>query len=353
MSTSSQDHEFLCIGIPSLNRTHSTPLIHTLSSLVDTLTPEERNSVYIVVLLADQNPRSHIAYGEPWLSRLADDVIVYDGKDSRDTPKKKEPDDAYRVIPYDLRKQGRGWTRSEHVHVDHSVLIETCRARGAPYFALIQDDVITSRDWFQRFKAGVTEVEDLSKESGQDWFYMRLFYSELLMGWNGEEVPEYLQKIGVVYGALIILTFIAWRLRRRPRWHQKLHINTPTAHSFNYTVAMVLGLWTPAVVVLVFMIGRVTLHRMTTNPQVREMPQYGCCAQGLVMPSRHLEGLQTLLREPPYRFPADMVIDAYADEKGLAKWALDPSVIQHVGMAASSDRGKRVEVWNFSFERGR
>lgn len=350
VDTSSQDNEFLCVGIPSLNRTHSTPLVHTLSSLVDTLTPAERNSLHIVVLLADENPRHHIAYGEPWLSRLADDVIVYDGKNDRDTPRKKEPDDAYRVIPYDLRKQGRGWTRSEHVHVDHSVLIETCRKRGAPYFALIQDDVIASRDWFRRFKAGVAEVEDKSKQSGRDWFYLRLFYSELLMGWNGEEVPDYLQKIAVVYGGLILVTFIAWRLRRRPRWHQKL---PPTAHGFGYSAAMVLCLWTPAVIALIFMTGRVTLHRMTTNPQVREMPQYGCCAQGLVMPSRHLEGLQTLLREPPYRFPVDMVMDAYADERGLAKWALDPSVIQHVGMAASSDRGKRVEVWNFSFERGR
>lgn len=45
------------------------------------------------------------------------------------------------------------------------------------------------------------------------------------------------------------------------------------------------------------------------------------------------------------------MIDVFGDERGLAKWALDPSVLQHVGMLESSDRGKRVEVWNFSFER--
>ena len=354
ISTSDREGELLCIGIPSVNRTHSTPLLHSLGTLSDFLTKEERDSIYIVVLLADKNPRAHFAYGVPWLSQLADEVLVYDGRDdTKDIPKRPEPDNAYRVIPYNLHRHHRGWTRAETTHLDHSVLIETCRQRGSPYFALIQDDVVASRDWFQRLGAGIVDVEERTEDSDQDWFYIRLFYSELLMGWNGEEFPGYFRRIAVVYAVLIAVFLAAWRLRHRPRWHKKLHVGPPTAQNFGYMAALVLGLWTPAVIVLVFLTGRVTLHRMTTAPCVREMPQYGCCAQGLVFPNRHLEGLQDLLREPPYRFPADMVIDGYGDERGLTKWALDPSVLQHVGIDDSSDRGKRVEVWNFSFERQR
>ncbi|KAL6857542.1 hypothetical protein ACO1O0_004981 [Amphichorda felina] len=352
ISTSEHDNELICIGIPSVNRSQTTPLLHSLGTLSDSLTAEERDSIYIVVLLADKNPRNHFAYGAPWLTQLADDVLVYDSHDdTKDAPNRPEPDDAYRVIPYDLHRGHRGWTRTEMTHLDHSVLIETCRQRGAPYFALIQDDVVASRDWYRRLRAGIFDVDQRAQQTGQDWFYIRLFYSEMLMGWNGEEFPGYFRKIAVVYGVLIAVFFVAWRLRRRPRWHKKLSIGPPTAQNFGYTAALVLGLWTPAVIALIFLTGRVTLHRMTTAPCVREMPQYGCCAQGLVFPNRHLEGLQNLLREPPYRYPADMVIDGYGDERGLTKWALDPSVLQHVGINDSSDRGKRVEVWNFSFER--
>ncbi|KAI6784140.1 uncharacterized protein J7T54_004686 [Emericellopsis cladophorae] len=345
--------ERLCVGIPSVHRPHSTPLLHTLGTLSDNLSAKERGNIHIVVLLADRSPRTHPAYGEPWLTHLADDVMVYENHDDKDAHGKHEPDSAYRVIPYDVRRKGRGWTRGETIQLDHSVLIEACRQHGSPYFALMQDDVIASRDWYQRAMNGIDEVEQRSEESKQDWLYLRLFYSEMLMGWNSEEVPEYLKQIGTAYGLLAALVMLAWAFRRRPSWHSKLGIGSPVPHSFGHAAALILGLWAPAATVLVFLTGRVTLHRIMTPPQVREMPQYGCCAQGLVFPLRHLEGLQGVLREPPYRFPADMVIDVFGDERGLAKWALDPSVLQHVGMLESSDRGKRVEVWNFGFERQR
>lgn len=354
VSTTEQENELLCVGIPSVNRTSSTYLLNTMGSLMDTLTKEERDSVYFVVLLADKNPRQHFAYGQRWLSWLADDVVVYDSKEDRGTtPQREEPEDAYRVIPYDIRRKGRGRTRAETTHIDHSVLIETCRLRGSPYFALVQDDIIASRDWFSRLKAGIAEVEQRTEQSGQDWLYLRLFYSELLMGWNSEEVPGYLRMIAIAYFILASACFVAWRLRRRSGWHSKLPLGPPTAQSFNHTVALLLGLWTPATIVLAFMAGRITLHRMVHfSPQhVFEMPRYGCCAQGLVFPHRHLEGLQTMLREPPYRFPVDMVMDTYGADDGLGKWALEPSVLQHVGRTDSSDRGKEIQVWNFSFER--
>jgi hypothetical protein len=81
------------------------------------------------------------------------------------------------------------------------------------------------------------------------------------------------------------------------------------------------------------------------------MPRYGCCAQGLLFPRRQLDGVFELLRNPPYDFPGDMILEGYAGDRELKKWALDPSVFQHVGFKESSEGPRKAEVWNFRFER--
>ncbi|KAF4497623.1 integral membrane [Fusarium agapanthi] len=334
------DNEFLCIGIPSINRTTSGFLAHTVGSLVDTLTPNERNQIHIVVLLADKDPTKHFAYGKDWLFGLADDVLVY--SDNTKTESKLN----YKVLPHDVRGMGRSDDRVENIRLDHSVLFEACRRRDPTYFALIEDDIIATPDWFTRFKKGVIEVEQKATDAHKDWMYLRLFYSEIFMGWNNEEIFDYLKVVIIGYTALIACLLLALRCR------QRRHAGSFATKDFAQTVALLLGLWIPACLALAFVTGRTTLHRLFTHsPTVREMPRYGCCAQGLVFPNHHLQNLQDFLREPPYQFPGDMIMEDYARDNGLSKWALDPSVLQHVGLVESSDGPRRAEVWNFSFER--
>ncbi|RBA17631.1 hypothetical protein FPRO05_11346 [Fusarium proliferatum] len=334
------DNEFLCIGIPSINRTTSGFLAHTVGSLVDTLTPNERNQIHIVVLLADKDPTKHFAYGKDWLFGLADDVLVY-SNDSKTDSKLN-----YKVLPHDVRGMGRSNDRVENIRLDHSVLFEACRRRDPTYFALIEDDIIATPDWFTRFKKGVIEVEQKATDAHQDWMYLRLFYSEIFMGWNNEEIFDYLKVVILGYTALIACLLLALRCR------QRRHAGSFATKDFAQTVALLLGLWIPACLALAFVSGRITLHRLfTRSPTVREMPRYGCCAQGLVFPNHHLQNLQDFLREPPFQFPGDMIMEDYARDHGLSKWALDPSVLQHVGLVESSDGPRRAEVWNFSFER--
>ncbi|KAF4436043.1 integral membrane [Fusarium acutatum] len=334
------DNEFLCIGIPSINRTTSGFLAHTVGSLVDSLTPNERNQIHIVVLLADKDPTKHFAYGKDWLFGLADDVLVY----SNDT--KTESKLNYKVLPHDVRGMGRSDDRVENIRLDHSVLFEACRRRDPTYFALIEDDIIATPDWFTRFKKGVIEVEQKATDAHKDWMYLRLFYSEIFMGWNNEEIFDYLKVVILGYTALIACLLLALRCR------QRRHAGSFATKDFAQIVALLLGLWIPACLALAFVTGRITLHRLfTRSPTVREMPRYGCCAQGLVFPNHHLQNLQDFLREPPYQFPGDMIMEDYARDNGLSKWALDPSVLQHVGLVESSDGPRRAEVWNFSFER--
>ncbi|KAL1881479.1 hypothetical protein VTK73DRAFT_3541 [Phialemonium thermophilum] len=381
--------EFLCIGIPSVNRTTEFFLAHTVATLVDTLTPDERASVHIIVLLADRSPETHFAYGQPWLEALADEVLVYDvpsanaSEDDGPDPDRRRRDNTpsdgieveasrnstvYHKIPFDVAGVPRGESRVENMRMDHSVLVETCRRRGTPYFALVEDDVVASRDWLPRLRRGLSRVESESGRTGRDWIYLRLFYSELFMGWNSEEWLAYCQSVFFVY-AVVLVAFLVLRRRSLPSFLLRRNLGNaaaagggsggggstkPRLLADGHLAALLFGLWMPASILLFFMAGRVTLNRMSPFPPpagVREMPRYGCCAQGLVFPQKQLEGFQRLLRDPPYRFAGDQILEGYAGQHGFSKWALDPSVLQHVGRKESSEGPHKAEVWNFSFER--
>lgn len=335
------ERRLLCIGIPSINRTSESFLGYTVATLTDTLTVEDRASIRLVVLLADRRPESQVAYRQPWLGRIADEVLLYGDEGS------KGNDSVYRSVPYGERGVGR----VEKMRLDHAVLFETCRDYGSPYFALIEDDVVASPDWFAKLKKGLAYVESRSAKTNKDWIYLRLFYSETFMGWNKEEWLSYSQNVFLIYTMVLLAAFITRSL------HRKRKSAAGSARSLALIMALVLGLWIPATIALYFAAGRISTSRI--NPlawswhPAREMPNYGCCAQGLVFPRRHLEGVLSLLRRPPFAFAGDQILEDYAGERALSKWALEPSVLQHVGLRQSSAGDRRAEVWNFSFERQR
>ncbi|KAK3327028.1 hypothetical protein B0T19DRAFT_449459 [Cercophora scortea] len=337
----------LCIGIPSVNRTTESFLSSTLATLTDNLTPPERASIHIVVLLADRVPEKHFAYGASWLENLADEILLYG---SPPPTTNTNTTNIYHTIPLNLHNgDPRGPGRVENMRLDHSALVEACRKRGARYFALVEDDIVASRAWFARLRRALPYIEQRAARTGLDWIYLRLFYSEIFMGWNSEEWLMYAETIMLVY-VVVLLVFLE-TLRRRRRGGVDVSRYTMAA-------ALVFGLWMPALIVLYFLAGRLSVNRLNplsgvfaNGAGVREMPRYGCCAQGLVFPQRHLDGFQALLRDPPYHFAGDQILEGYADDRGLVKWALEPSVFQHVGLKESSDGPRRAEVWNFGFER--
>jgi hypothetical protein len=353
------NQQFLCIGVPSINRTTQSFLSHTLATLTDTLTPQERASIHIVVLLADRPPDHHQAYGQDWIERIADEILIY-GKPPP-AAAAGSSSSIYRTVPLDLvpgRPRGDG--RVENMRLDHSLLVETCRNHSADYFALVEDDIIASRDWFRRVKKGLAYVEAQTSRTKHEWLYLRMFFSELLMGWNSEEWLAYSTHIFLAYAVTLVLFLVARRRFRLGATKSASGDSAAAAQTYRYVTALAFGLWLPALIALYFLAGRVSGARI--NPLnwatgrhggVREMPNYGCCAQGLVFPRRRLDGVFDLMRNPPYDFPGDMQLEGYAGDNGWKKWALDPSVLQHVGFTESSEGPRLAEVWNFSFERMR
>ncbi|KEY73592.1 hypothetical protein S7711_09128 [Stachybotrys chartarum IBT 7711] len=192
----------ICIGIPSIKRNKEQFLRRTIASLFDTLESDERKTIYLAVLIADDHAEDNPAYGQDWLGCLADEIMVY-----------SEPSLPSGLVNYRrILSPGHNhkMDRNEHVRHDYANLIEACQRRGSPFFTLIEDDTIASRSWLRRLRQGLIEAEE--HNSNRDWLYIRLFYSETYLGWNNEEIPIYIRNIIFIYVSLgIILSALDFR----------------------------------------------------------------------------------------------------------------------------------------------
>lgn len=92
---------------------------------------------------------------------------------------------------------------------------------------------------------------------------------------------------------------------------------------------------------------------------VNEMDKFGCCSQGLVFPRDKVLDLIDWYEIKKIGF-VDMLTEEYADQHDELRWALTPSVIQHIGRKSSKgdDFGAASKyhlavaekLWNFAFE---
>ncbi|KAL3584393.1 hypothetical protein FPOAC2_14173 [Fusarium poae] len=333
--TRAQDKR-ICVGIPSVKRGRHHFLPRTLASLTEGLDTRERNALRIVVLLADDDPSSHPAFGQRWLHQLADEILLYGNASSPVVP------DVYRYVQPIKPNGGETLSRNDRVHRDYATLMEDCRTTGAGYFALMEDDVIAARHWASRLLDGLTYLERI--DTTGKWLYLRLFYSETYLGWNSEEWPKYLVRSLCFYATVLclyIVVVIAVDIRRRS------NISYFMAHSHD---VLHLTFWVICFTTLYFLAGRLTVDPYKEG--IREMPNYGCCAQGLVIPKHHLLDLENALHGAPNQIAGDSLIEKFADDRALKKYAIVPSLLQHVGIKGSSDaQGNKKTTWNFNFEK--
>ncbi|RBR07850.1 uncharacterized protein FIESC28_10490 [Fusarium coffeatum] len=324
----------LCVGIPSVTRAKQHFLPRTLGSLLEGLDASQRRSLHVIVLLADDEPTKHTAFGQTWLERLTDEVLVYNVTSPSTLPTK------YRKTEPISSKQDKTTVRNDRIHRDYASLIANCRRTEADYFVLVEDDVIAARDWLDKLSRGLEHLERSGDSA--NWLYLRLFYSETYLGWNSEEWPIYLFRSLVFYSMVLVIYFVIVAADLR-RW-SKFHLNT---HRYNLGH---ITFWTASFVILYFLAGRLMVDPYIEG--IREMQNYGCCAQGLVIPTQHLPALEESLYTASEDIAGDSLIEEFADKHDLKKYAIVPSVLQHVGIKGSSDdTASKKGTWNFSFER--
>jgi hypothetical protein len=201
---------------------------------------------------------------------------------------------------------------------------------------MLEDDVIANNAWYRRTQ---TALHSLSPQDIAATSYIRLFFNSGLQGWNSERWPEHLLSSLLIAG----LVLITLRLLRR---------YSPSCATFltPRTVLVILFLCTPAIIGLYYASGRLTVAPLRHG--IIRMDTHGCCSQAFVFPRHVVPELIRFWEERGSGF-IDSLTEEWSNAKGMARWAVVPSVFQHVGATSSKGEGASnvaARIWNAEFE---
>lgn len=299
--------------------------------MLEGLSPEERNLVYIVVLIAHSDPLTNLEYQEAWLSRTVDKVLLY------------EPSQLEHIVALEQDIGNR-----EKMLFDYTYTLKNCIEVGTPHIAMLEDDVLASEGWFWKTMLGLQQIDDtVARSQGlSDYLYMRLFYTEEFLGWNSESWPTHLFW-SLMFTMIVVGTVFA--------------IRTSTTASKKSVIAPMLlilvAIFLLFIISLFFAAGKSTV--LPLNEGINAMNQYGCCSQGLVFPRAKAQDVAHLFEERKIGF-VDMLIEEYADAHAEFRWALTPPVLQHIGRksskgddfgeASKNDMPVAAKLWSFQYE---
>lgn len=322
----------ICTGIATVSRNDARYFDLLVGSLLSGLSTAERSDILLLPFIANIDPYAHYAYNESWLFNLADEVVTYEDVSTWDKAR--------------MRSQETPKGHKKKALFDYSFMLRRCLDSNAPYILMLEDDTIAADGWYERTKTAIAELE--SRIQYPNSLYLRLFYNTRLQGWNSEFWPQYLFW-SVVCETLLM--FALWFLH---------HSNTAAARFLTpRTVLAILFLCSPACVALYFAAGRLTVQ---PNPiGIHQMNSYGCCSQALLFPRDQVPPLLDYFKKKKTGL-RDVLIEMYADHNGLTRWALTPSVFQHIGSRSSKWKGNGSDVvdengliateriWNYHFE---
>ncbi|KAL4746815.1 hypothetical protein BDW72DRAFT_210140 [Aspergillus terricola var. indicus] len=312
----------LCMGIVSVKRRGDQYVGLTVASLLDGLNEWERSKILLYLRIGNTDPKVHPIYSEKWVETLPDRLLTY-SPDDPDFEQLKEWEEG-------------GWYRNKTIY-DFTTLMRECYESGADYVAMLEDDTLAVKGWFPSAMRALDTVQ--SRTAGRDWIYLRLFYIDGLLGWNGEEWPKYLA------WSLIVWASISGAMVASKRAFKTELRSIPMS-----AIWLTSAVFIPAAIVLHFLAGRQTMWPI--SPGVHEMNKYGCCSQGLVFPRaiipRFLEHTDLTTD-----WLVDMMVEKIADSQGWSRWAVVPPLLQHIGATSSKGYGfdnSASTIWNFRFE---
>ncbi|KAI0514996.1 integral membrane protein [Xylaria bambusicola] len=326
----------LCLGIGSVSRHGFSYLRETLGSLLEGLDDLERRQIYITVFLAHTNQSQHEDSSAKWLHNIADSLPAY-------------PDDDQLIEFIRSLEEDKSYSAHARKHkIDYSVLLGECAKVRPAYTVTLEDDVIALDGWYHRTLFALQTAERKTRELGSNKFlYLRIFYDGRLQGWNSEEWPYYLG-YSILVGLSSLILILSLR-RYFPAARQAITVEF---------VVVICGICTPMVILLIFAAGRSCVF--PKRPGVDLMQRYGCCLQGVAIPQKQItDRLLPLFRDTQdSHAAADTFLEDYANEHDELRWAITPSLIQHVGGKSSHGVGGQLNgritgdmPFNYDFEK--
>lgn len=340
-TSSLSEPPYMCVGFSSIARPSGDVYARdSLASLLAGLDQKERDLLYAIPLIAHINASDHPMYSEPWLARVTDRVLTY--KSSETLPKATYE----KIEKLERERQRTGQPDRQKYLLDYTHLLRVCAATGARYVTLLEDDALAMDGWFHRTRRALNALEQQNGPGG--WFYLRLFYTENYLGFNSDYATWYAAYI-VLYSvaAFAIFKLAMLHLQKFTRAAGFLSKAGPML-SVTAVLSFIL------VVVFVFRAGKVAL--LGNSQGVVYMPKNGCCSQALAWPAEKVETLARWFEMQQVGF-VDVLAERLADEKpeGFGdvggRWAISPSVMQHVGGQSSKGDGWPADMlWNFEYE---
>ena len=171
-----------------------------------------------------------------------------------------------------------------------------------------------------------------------NWIYLRLFYTETSLGWSSSDFAYRNMPIIFILAILLALAIMSTIRRSKLVSH----------YLDNCTIAVICLVCVPGIIALIYMTGKYTLMPLRG---VVEMNSNGCCTQGLVFPQSQVDGLLAYLQKREHG-QTDSMIEEYAEQSRLTRYALAPQQLQHVGLQSSRDNDEITtkSTWAFWFE---
>ncbi|EEP81351.1 predicted protein [Uncinocarpus reesii 1704] len=318
----------LCVGIASIARTDASYVEAAVGSLLVDLAPQERDDVHLILFIPHVDPTIHPLFASNWTAALADKILLYDvDSDKLDHLRQ-------------LEKEG-GLFR-EKALFDYVYLLKACQDVGTPYVVMVEDDVVAMDGWYHRTKRALEDAERQTRRLGASkYLYLRLFYTQGLLGWNKEEWFTYLVSSATAVAILAAILLITRR-----------YIPCSVRILSNQVIIVLCLICAPLCIILFFASGRLSM--LSTPAGVHQMPRFGCCSQALAFPRNRVADVISWYETKRIGF-ADSLLEEYANANDEIRWALTPSVFQHVGVKSSKQDGPgddivAKETWNVDFE---
>lgn len=321
----------LCVGIATVARPGDKQYVrYLIGSLLDGLTEQERRELHLITFIAHTNPIAHPIFEKPWLDAVSDEVMLYN-------------------VTQETLGILQEFERSKNFRAkgarDYAYVLERCIGSNAPYVTVFDDDTLAVAGWYPRVMAAIREANaEMPKEQQNGWLYLRLFFTEEFLGWHSEFWHIYL----VNSLALFSCTGLILLALRQCGLHGTIS---------NRVVTVVCFVCVPACIILYFLAGRLSLHPL--GPGVYKMPKYGCCGQALLYPRDKASVILDRFRQRGIGYP-DALVEELANEKDFVRWAVMPSLVQHIGSKSSKgddfgsgtkqDKSVAEKIWSFGFE---
>ncbi len=208
-------------------------------------------------------------------------------------------------------------------------MLEQClNETTAPYIALLEDDIVFADGWVAKTLDALATI----RQKPEPWLYLRLFFTEWQLGWDKD--VDSMATNPVLWFVLPTVFSVVLALAFKVRCY---HIKRDINHAHCTWTWVMLGITIPTILTLIFLI-RPDGFRPTKG--VVEMNTKGCCAQALVYPRNQVPALIDHIREVA-RGPTDLVIEKYANKAELARYAIVPQLVQHVGLISTRGMPKK------------